>query len=74
MQSFVHRVCVCMCMRVHVFVRERERERERERVTAAASCVCARMCERGRKGHTTVACVQTHELHYCVCHATLSLL
>ncbi len=23
-------------------------------------CVCARLCERGRHGHTTAACLQTH--------------
>ncbi len=23
-------------------------------------CECARVCERGRQGHTTAACVQTH--------------
>ncbi len=55
-------VCVCVCVRVCVCVCVRER------VTAEALCVCvcvcvcvcALMCERGRQGHTTVACVQTH--------------
>ncbi len=52
----LHVVCVC--------VWERESERERQRVTSqrrVCVCVCARMCERGRHGHTTTACVlQTH--------------
>ncbi len=45
-------VCVCVCAW----------ERDRERISAAVPCmcVCARVCERGRQGHTTTACVQTH--------------
>ncbi len=55
MQSFARCVCVCV----------RERERERERVTSqrrvcVCECVCAHVCERGRHGHTTAACLQTH--------------
>ncbi len=47
MQNLARRVCVC--------------ERERESHSAALFvCVCARVCERGRHGHTTTACVQTH--------------
>ncbi len=34
-------------------------------------CVCARVCERGRHGHTTAACVQTHTSFITVCHVTL---
>ncbi len=53
-------VCVCVCVWVSEWVSEwvRASEREREREShITASCVC----ERGRHGHTAVACVlQTH--------------
>ncbi len=51
MQSFAHRVCV--------HVRERERERESHH-SVVCVCVCVLVCERGRHGHTTAACLQTH--------------
>ncbi len=46
-------VCVCVCACVCARMCERERERERKRVTAQ-HCVC----ESGRHGHTTAACLQ----------------
>ncbi len=50
--NFARCVCVCVCVW------------ERERVTAQRSIVCVCVCvwerERGRHGHTTAACVQTH--------------
>ncbi len=52
--------CVCVCARGvreshHSVVCVRERESHQHRV-----CVCAHMCKRGRRGHTTAACLQTH--------------
>ncbi len=49
-------VCVCV----------RERERERERVTAQRRlCVCARVCERGRQGHTTASFITVSVTRIC---------
>ncbi len=45
-------MCVCVC------VRERERERERGSRRSIV-CVCARVCEIGRHGHTTASRMQT---------------
>ncbi len=56
MQIFALHVCVCVC----------ERERERERVTAQRRlCVCARVCERGRQGHTTASFITVSVTRIC---------
>ncbi len=47
-------VCVCVCVCLCVFACERE-------TYHSVVCVCVCVRERGRHGHTTAACVQTHK-------------
>ncbi len=47
-------MCVCVCLYGC------EREKEEVAALCVCVCVCALVCERGRQGHTTSACLQTH--------------